>query len=72
LPPAKRNRVPTVLVNQLDTLPRRLRAAIESSRSKPPVIRLSLPNNGNSSFTVSDAQTLAVILLDAICVAFAS
>lgn len=71
-PPAKRNRVSTVPVDELDTFPRRLRAAIESSRSKPPVIRLTLPDNGTPSFTVSDAQTLAVVLLDAICTAFAS
>ena len=69
-PPAKGNRISTVLMDDLDTLPRRLRAAIESSRIKPPVVRLSLPETGNASFTVSDAQTFAVVLLDAICSTF--
>lgn len=71
-PPAKRNRISTVSMDDTDTLPRRLRAAIESSRSKPPVVRVSLPETGNASFTVSDAQTHAVALLDAICTAFAN
>ena len=69
--PAKRNRTSTVLMDDLETLPRRLRAAIESSRLDPPVVRLSLPATGSAGFTVSDAQTLAVLLLDAICSAFA-
>lgn len=71
VPPAKRNRTSTVLMDDLDTLPRRLRAAIESSRHNPPVVRVTLPSTGSASFTVSDAQTQAVILLDAICTAFA-
>ena len=69
--PAKRNRTSTVLMADLETLPRRLRAAIESSRLDPPIVRLSLPATGSAGFTVSDAQTLAVLLLDAICSAFA-
>jgi len=69
--PAKRNRTSSVLMDDLETLPRRLRAAIESSRMNPPVIRLSLPVTKGSGFTVSNAQALAVALLDAICTAFA-
>ncbi|MDO5107505.1 MAG: peptidoglycan-binding protein, partial [Coriobacteriaceae bacterium] len=69
--PAKRNRTSTVLMDDLETLPRRLRAAIESSRLDPPVVRISLPANSGAGFTVSDAQTLAVLLLDALCSAFA-
>ena len=68
--PAKRNRTSTVLMDDYDTLPRRLRAAIESSRMDPPVVRVSLPETAGSSFTVSNAQTMAVALLDAICTAF--
>ena len=69
--PAKRNRTSSVLMDDLDTLPRRLRSAIESSRMDPPVVRLSLPATDGLGFTVSNAQTLAVVLLDAICTAFA-
>lgn len=71
--------MPTVVLDDYDTLPRRLRTAYESARGKrgrrrkgTPVIRVELPVSSklDGSFTVSDAQTFAVILLDAICTAF--
>ena len=71
--------IPTVDLNDYDTLPRRLRTAYESARGKKgrrrkgtPVVRVELPVSStlDGSFTVGDAQTFAVILLDAICTAF--
>jgi len=54
------------------TLPRRIRSAVQSSRKSVPVIRLELPDalRQDGTFTTGDAQTYAVILLDAICAAF--
>lgn len=65
--------VPNVLMDDVDTLPMRIRTAYESSKEKVPVIRIQLPLNGqdyNGTFTIADAQTFAVMLLDAICQAF--
>lgn len=47
----------------------RLRTALESSRRKPPVVRIELPNGAayDGTFTTNDAQMLAVTLLDALC-----
>ena len=61
-----------VAMDDVDTLPLRLRTAIESSREPAPVVRIELPVGPNieGTFTVSDAQTYAVLLLDAICAAF--
>lgn len=55
-----------------DTLPLRLRAAIQSARRKVPLVRIELPveGDGSGSFTTSDSQSFAVMLLDAICSAF--
>lgn len=58
-----------------DTLAQRLRTAVESARaggSSTPVIRLELPGGltYDGTFTMSDAQTFAITLLDAICAAF--
>ncbi|MGN0055982.1 MAG: peptidoglycan-binding protein [Atopobiaceae bacterium] len=66
-------KVPNVLMDDVDTLPMRIRTAYESSKEKVPVIRIELPLSGhdyNGTFTIADAQTFAVMLLDAICQAF--
>ncbi|MDY3291728.1 MAG: peptidoglycan-binding domain-containing protein [Parolsenella sp.] len=49
----------------------RLRTALESSRTKPPVVRIELPADPNfdGSFTINDAQMLAVSLVDTLCAA---
>ena len=65
--------VPNVIMDDIDTLPMRLRTAIESSDEAVPVVRVQLPLDAatyNGTFTISDAQTFAVMLLDAICAAF--
>lgn len=61
--------VGNVMLDDIDTLPRRLRTAIQSSACTPRAARIELPV-GASAFTTSDAQTFAVLLLDAICAAF--
>ena len=62
----------SVALDDSGTLPRRLRTAIQSSKRKVPVVRIELPVSSeiDGSFTVSDAQTYAVMLLDAVCSAF--
>lgn len=72
LPLAADTKVANVVVNETETLPQRIRTAREASDLRPPYVRLELPcdTNYDGSFTVSDAQTLAVLLLDAICNAF--
>ena len=61
-----------VVMDDVDTLPLRLRTAVESSRETVPVVRIELPVGPNFEgiFTIGDAQTYAVLLLDAICAAF--
>ena len=58
--------------DDIDTLPQRIRTACESSRQTPPLVRLELPIglSYDGTFTTGDAQTFAVMLLDAICTAF--
>lgn len=69
--------VGSVTMDDVDTLPRRLRSAVESARSrakgKTPRVIVELPvgTQLDGTFTTSDAQTFAVLLLDAICGAFA-
>lgn len=65
-------KLPNVAFEDVETLPLRLRTAMESSRRSLPIVRVELPlgRDYNGTFTVSDAQTFAVILLDAICTAF--
>ena len=60
--------VGNVMLDDLDTLPLRLRTAIQSSNTTPRTARIELPV-GEAAFTMSDAQTFAVLLLDAICAA---
>ena len=62
-----------VVLDDTDTLPRRLRTALQGAREVPPAVRIDLPvgkGAGDGTFTISDAQTFAVLLLDAICAAF--
>lgn len=58
-----------VMLDDTETLPLRLRTAIQSSDATPRAARIELPV-GTSTFTMGDAQTFAVLLLDAICAAF--
>ena len=62
-------RAATVSLDDPQTLPLRLRTAIQSSRARVPQIRLELPvaAKADGTFTLGDAQTYAVMLLDAIC-----
>lgn len=62
----------TIALDDIDTLPTRLRTALQVSRKRPPRTRIELPVGAepNGSFTMGDAQTYAVLLLDAICAAF--
>lgn len=73
-PLAEGNSVANIVVSDADALPKRIRTVVESSTDRPPYIRMELPYDSDydGSFTVSDAQTLSVILLDAICNAFVS
>ena len=63
---------PSLSTYVIISLPQRLLTAFESSRRTPPIIRLEMPfgSSYDGSFTTGDAQTFAVILLDAICTAF--
>ena len=63
--------VGNVVLDDFETLALRLRTAVQSSAAAPRTARIELPV-GTSAFTISDAQTFAVILLDAICAAFES
>lgn len=58
--------VGNVILNDPDTLAARLRTALQSSDSSPRVVRVEMPAE-RGAFTVSDAQTYAVLLLDALC-----
>lgn len=69
--PGRSSRVSNVVIGDFDTLARRLHAAIQSSRDISPTVRLELPFglDYDGTFTTGDAQTFAVMLLDAICTA---
>ena len=70
--PGRSSRVSNVVIDDFDTLPLRLRTAVESSLASVPVVRLELPFGlgYDGTFTTGDAQTFAVMLLDAICTAY--
>ena len=70
--PDRSSKVANIVIDDFDTLPLRLRTAIESARTPVAFVRLELPFgvDYDGTFTVSDAQTYAVLLLDAICAAF--
>ena len=72
--PDPHSSVPNVDVADDGTLSRRIRSAVTLALGTPPRVRLELPGDRTSydgSFTDADAQTLAVLLLDAICEALA-
>ncbi|WP_371812158.1 peptidoglycan-binding protein [Atopobium sp. oral taxon 416] len=71
--PENSTNVPNIVLDDIDTLGRRIHTALASSVEKQPLLRVELPvgDHYNGTFTTSDAQTLAVFLLDAICSAFA-
>lgn len=65
--------MPNVVADNSSTLARRIRTAVMGSMEDVPVVHVELSLGGpdyDGSFTVSDAQTYAVMLLDAICAAF--
>ena len=70
--PARSSNVANVIIDSFDTLPLRLRTALESTRSSVPVVRLQMPFglDYDGTFTTGDSQTLAIMLLDAICTAY--
>lgn len=70
--PRRSMNVANVVIEDFGTLPMRLRAAVESATGRVPVVRLELPFglDYDGSFTTGDAQTFAVMLLDAICTAY--
>ena len=71
--PSDNTGMQNVVVDDTDKLAMRIRTACESSTEESPVIRIELPHVGDDydgTFTVNDAQTYAVLLLDAICAAF--
>ena len=67
----KNNTQINVIVDDYDYLPMRLRTAFESMADSNPHIRLEVPfdTTGQSTFTVADAQALAVVVLDSLCMA---
>lgn len=72
-PPPDDYAMPNVVVDDPSTLALHIRTAALSSLESVPTIRIELSLGGpnyNGTFTVSDAQTYAVMLLDAICAAF--
>ena len=71
-PQSGESKVPNLTTDDIDTLPQRIRTASESTRRKPPLVRIELPFGigYDGTFTTGDAQTFAVMLLDAICTAF--
>jgi peptidoglycan hydrolase-like protein with peptidoglycan-binding domain len=70
--PHAKPQVGSVALDDVDTLPLRLSTALQGSRKKPRAARIELPVGADpsGSFTMGDAQTYAVLLLDAICTAF--
>jgi hypothetical protein len=71
-PLPKRSKMANLAMDEIKTLPQRLRTACESFRKSTPIVRIELPLglNYDGTFTTGDAQTFAVTVLDAICTAF--
>ncbi len=67
----KDNTTLNVIVDEYEYLPMRIRTAFESVDEVNPHIRLEIPYemNEENAFTVADAQALAVVVLDSICMA---
>lgn len=64
---------PTIVLSECENLSKRLHTACAAAVKKPARIRIALAGmtRYNGTFKVSDAQTLAVRLLDAVCDALA-
>lgn len=65
--------IPNVQIDDFETLSQRIKTALEISLPTPGVIQLEFhfpKNNDACKFTTNDAQTFAVVLLDALCGAF--
>lgn len=71
LPENKAFGVGNVMLDDPDTLSTRLRTALQGAVGTPRVVRVEVPV-GEGPFTMGDAQTCAVLLLDAICAALSS
>lgn len=72
--PKRSTKRANVEVKDPETLAKRIRTAFASSRRATPTVRLQLPVTAaevDGSFTMDEAQALAIMLLDAICEAFA-
>lgn len=65
--------VPTLSCDNIETLPQRLQAVCCDEYTNAHVVRLELPEglSYDGTFTTSDAQTIAVMLLDALCATYA-
>ena len=65
--------VPTLSCDNIETLPQRLQAVCCDECTNARVVRLELPEglSYDGTFTTSDAQTIAVMLLDALCATYA-
>ncbi|ERI05364.1 peptidoglycan-binding protein [Atopobium sp. oral taxon 810] len=67
--------IQNVTMDDVEALPMRIRVALDVTHkhNEPQVLRIELPLNlgYDGSFTAGDSQTFAVMLLDAICAAFA-
>lgn len=66
------SQIPTLSCDNLDTLPQRLRATCAHAHTGGYEVMLELPQGlgYDGTFTTEDAQTFAVVLLDALCSAF--
>ena len=62
---------PTLTLAQCNNLAKRISTAFEAAASKPAHLRIELTGLTcyNGTFTSSDAQTLAVRILDGVCAA---
>ena len=72
--PKRSTKRANVEVKDPETLAKRIRTAFASSSRATPTVRLQLPVTAaevDGSFTMDEAQALAIMLLDAICEAFA-
>ena len=71
-PLSEDSKMSNLSTDDIDSLPQRLRTVCEGSCERPPVVRLELPLglDYDGTFTTGDAQTFAVMLLDAVCSAF--
>lgn len=65
-------KTPTLSCENIDTLPKRLKAACAHAHTEGHEVVLELPQGlgYDGTFTTEDAQTFAVVLLDALCSAF--